>query len=179
MKIGWYTKITRVEISTLLIFLRSVSQVKQRVSLRLAHMVVKVPWLWADSFPARTVLAEEFTAHKLAPAATEKHVCIWVAKNESSKLKRSKQKFSHNWCCLDWNRLGSAQKQLSWPVWLPGGHCSPWGMETVTVPASAVQSGKGPTSSVWVFTPSHCTWCTDSSGRRAYSQSAWVALLLS
>lgn len=51
MKISWYTKITRVEISPLLLIpLRSISQAKQRVSLRLAHTVVRLPWLWADSF---------------------------------------------------------------------------------------------------------------------------------
>lgn len=50
-KVGWFTKIIRVEISMLpLIPLKERFSDKEERSLRLAHLVKRIPWLWADFF---------------------------------------------------------------------------------------------------------------------------------
>lgn len=136
-KLGWFTKITRVEISILLLTpWRSISQVKKGEAEACTHGS-EDPWLQADSFFQQelcwlknllpTSCPQLLVSLPLA-GATEMHVCIWVVKTNPASSSSPNRKSLVKWCYLGWNRLGSAQKQLSWPVWVAGGHCSPWGM---------------------------------------------------
>lgn len=137
-------------------------------------------------FPAEAVLTKEVTAHKLSPAACNSpsgrgcwqagmNVCIWVSKNESREMKGFKQKVSGSRPHLGWDRLGSAQQQLSWQVWLAGGHCSrqEW---TGSCCCSSQWRCNQKRDSFPVSLFSHqttiCTWCTGESGRIVYSQSS-------